>query len=119
MKNGWIRFMDETPPIGDRVIVAYSSAPYNGLSWAVSGKMIDNDTVLLLYGSESDFTVPIYNTKDFDSINRANGVFCMAYAHHWAYDTEENKKNLHIKQVCEADRRNRGEKQPVDVSLAK
>jgi hypothetical protein len=105
-KPGWIRFMDEMPPTGMVIIIAYSSGPYNGKSWARAGKVINlglpelrADTGLGLKNN-----LPIYNSENFDTMKAYTESY--GYAHHWAYYIKENQ-NIDIRQICEYDRRNK------------
>lgn len=100
-KPGWIRFMDEMPVIGETVFVAYSSGPYNGMSWAMSGILIDNNNFKL--NSIYDITLPLYDSENFDYERTKSS--CLSYAHHWAYYNEENARNLNVKLICEYDRK--------------
>lgn len=106
MKNGWIRFIDETPPLGTEIIVVCSLAPYNGLSFAYLAVFDNENTIYLNFGER----LPIYKSFEFEE-KRLNG--CINYAHHWAYLTEENRKNLKIKDICET-KRYGNSKYPID-----
>ncbi len=100
---GWIRFLDELPPFEEEIIIAYSSSPYNGMSFLALGKCISKDIVIL---KGRNFNLEVYNYDGFGK------KWHVAYAHHWAFNTSENKK-LDIKKICEYDRLKRGENFPV------
>ena len=104
--------MDEKPTVGERVFVAYASGPYNGMSFGTSGILIDNDNFKL--DSKYDLILPLYDSENFDYKKTYNSA--LSYAHHWAYYTEENAKNLSVKPICEYDRKmNKISNHPIKV----
>jgi len=106
IKKGWIRFMDELPEIGKQIIVAVSLSTYNGASFLYIGYLDVDKTI---NADNCQFSIPIYDSENFDIRDVKNFI---ANAHHWAYNDEINK-GLKISQVCEYERKIRGEKYPV------
>lgn len=58
MKKGWIRFIDELPIVGQKIIVAYSNSVYNGRSFSAIGYLTVENKI------KHNFNSPIYDNKN-------------------------------------------------------
>jgi hypothetical protein len=111
MEKGWIRFIDKMPIIGEKIIVAYSLAVYNGRSFRGIGYLTIENKIKDLFTKPT----PIYDNKNFDCFLIEN---FNCYAHHWAYLDDINK-NIKIEEVSESIRRRKGLKHPIKLNSKK